>query len=104
MAAANTKTKSKAKAQKKASAKRKTSVKLCSVPNHRFPAGAKIGAYPASEVTVERGLGREPIPKATKEATVKKNGKLEFRGLAKGQYLAAGEVDGRYRYVGFSVK
>jgi len=84
----------------------KPRVKGQSVPNHRFEPGTKVGIFPAHEVTVERGLGREPIASPIKTATVKKDGSLEVSGLKKGIYLATAfvESEDRHRYVQFSVK
>jgi hypothetical protein len=108
--AAKTKAKTAKPTAKKATKRtsKKPRVKGQSIPNHRFAPGTKVGVYPAHEVTVERGMGREPIASPTATATVKDDGTLEVSGLKAGAYLAAAEikVDGepRYRYVQFSVK
>jgi len=101
-----TKAKSKAKPTAKKAVKRssKPRAKGATIPNHRFEPGSKVGIYPSSEISVERGLGREPIPNPTKTATVKKDGSLAVSGLKAGSYLAAAEVGGQWRYVQFSVK
>lgn len=105
----------KKKASKKSTATKKRSTKTKSsskssggkataIENHAFAPGTKVGIHHAHEVTVERGLGRAPIPDPLKEVTVSKDGSLEVSGLDKGMYLAAGQVDGgRWRYFQFPV-
>lgn len=74
------------------------------VSNHRFPPGEEVGVYPSHQVTVERGLGREPFQIPLVTAVVSEDGTLEVSGLPKGGYCAAGPVGDRYAYVGFQVK
>jgi hypothetical protein len=106
--AAKAKSKAKPTAKKAVKKTSKPRVNAQSVPNHRFEPGTKVGIFPAHEISVERGLGREPIPKPTKTATVKKDGSLSVSGLKAGSYLAAAQVgegdDAQYLYVQFSVK
>jgi hypothetical protein len=105
--AAKSKAKSKAKATKSRKAaprKRKPQQPAVEVPNSTFAPGTTVGFHLAEEVTVERGLGREPFGDPITTAKVAKSGKLEVRGLPKGVYCAVGPVGDTYRYVGFSVK
>jgi hypothetical protein len=73
------------------------------VRNHRFAPGTEVGFHPAQSVTVERGMGREPMPAPTATAKVKARGLLEVSGLTKGQWCGSGLVGERYLYVQFSV-
>jgi hypothetical protein len=94
----------------KVKAKGKTKVKAAKAANainvggHTFPVGTEVGFWPAGEITVERNLGRKPIPDATTTAKVAKDGTLSVGGLDKGPWLAAAEIGETYRYFAFSVK
>ena len=93
-----------AKAKRKTKAKTAEAADAVAIGGHTFPAGTEVGFWPAGEITVERNLGREPIPDATATAKVDKDGTLSVGGLDKGPWLAAAEIGETYRYFAFSVK
>lgn len=97
-------TKAKAKAKGKTKAKAAKAANTFNVGGHTFPVGTEVGFWPAGEITVERNLGRQPIPDATTTAKVAKDGTLSVSGLKEGPWLAVAEVDGTHRYFAFSAK
>jgi hypothetical protein len=109
--AAKAKPKAKSTSRKRSSRKstaKKTATQFpqAFVSNSRFAPGTKVGFWPAADVGIERQQGQAPFPKATKTATVAKDGTLQVSGLPLGEYVAAAETgeDGRWTYVLFTVK
>lgn len=97
-------TKAKTKARKTTNRSRSPKGKAQTVANHAFPLECEVGFWPTHEVTVERNSGREPFAPPAVTAKVQKDGSLEVKGLKPGHYVAGAEVDGTYRYFGFSVE
>lgn len=66
-----------------------------------FPEGTQIKACPAGAIPA--GHSGPPLGPAADTQTVT-NGQVTFTGLTEGErYLAAGQVNGAWRYVGFSL-